>query len=495
MVLEIQPAPRAVDPEATDNTLLRFVVSPGVEVLEARLRVVGQQHTANLADGASVSASQALIDLGGLRPVTRVNFTRSGSPSKLMIQVGGSWFLPAPAGGVSRFDDYAPNTPFPELLTEKALLSNVASVSVVESVTFPSNVALRLRDGGVPFFFLRGSLRASGADVPDFAQHLNLAVRTCEPIDGACVIDLIAHSDTFGTIGGSQVSVAFREVHDILASMSPEARTLIVPAAGGASIALPLPLGLRVPFGRPPVAAVSLALAATGFGPAFAPTPPRRGAIVSPSFQVAQAVDIPTSQTVAGIHLQLLPRRNGTLTVELHRDASGEPRGALLATASAPLTSLPEAPFSTVKTSFDPPLALTRGERVWVVLRSDDADVEWAGDDVPPAGQPALFSQDRGNAWQPHPLTTSYAFEVALPNPFAFTVSVGGQDQSVGLSPVTLDATTPLVHGLNRVLTDGRDLGSPLPAQVELQLTADPPLHLAVILATLDITLTQTVTA
>ena len=150
--------------------MLTFVVAEGVEILEAKVSLAGAAFKANLANDPPISGGQAVIDLGGLRPLTRVNFTKAnaGTDSKLMIQLGGTWFRPEAAGGVN-FDDYDPSTPFPELITEKVLLSNVANVSNVESITFPTNVTLRLTDGGIPFFFQRGSLRPAGVEVPDFA--------------------------------------------------------------------------------------------------------------------------------------------------------------------------------------------------------------------------------------------------------------------------------------------------------------------------------------
>jgi hypothetical protein len=271
-------------PERPDNPVLRLLVADGVEVREARARLTGSSHTANLAGGASISAGSAQIALGGPRPVTRIRYPQAaGGASPLMIQLGGAWFQPQPAGGV-RFDNYPSDTRFPELITEKVLLGNVASVSDVESTTFPSNVTLRLTDGGVPFFAGRGDLRTAGADIPDFGAQLAQTLQGCEPIDGVCALDLVAHSDTFGTIAADVTRIAYRVSVNSLGDAPFDARTVLLPADGGAVFDVPLAGGLTIPPDRPVVAGVSMSLVALGLGPAFAPHLGRRGAS-SPPFR------------------------------------------------------------------------------------------------------------------------------------------------------------------------------------------------------------------
>ncbi len=489
--LDMLPPSDTPDPQASDNVVKRFVATPDVEILDARLHLAGAAHTANLASGASVSGGQALIDLGGLRPLSRVNFTRTsaGADSALMIQVGGSWFLPAPVGSVL-FSDYNPNVPFPELITEKALLSNAASVSNVESITFPSNVTLRLGDGGVPFFFQRGALRASGVPVPDFAQQLDLAIRSSEPLEGVCHIDLVAHSDAFGTLVANQAQVTFRTQRNCLVGLDLATRTGTLPSA----FALPVPSGLTLPVDRPPVSTVSLAAVAIGFGPSFAPALLRRGAVVSADFQVAQAIDIQVELSVDGLYLYLQSRGNGALTVELRLDADGEPRGAVLASSTPRVDELPTTGFEWLEVVLDAPVAVAGGTRVWIVARADQAGVEWAGDDV--VGLPALVSLDRGNSWQAHPLTASYALRLALPSPLTLGMQVGDERQAVPLIPVafplTLDSAAPLVRGLNAALTNGRGSGDPLPDGVAIELSVEPVLALQLTLTQFDVTYVQT---
>jgi len=103
-------------PQRPDNPVLRLLVASGVEVREARARLTGASQTANLSGGASISSGSAQIALGGPRPVTRIRYAKAaGGASPLMIQLGGAWFQPQPAGGV-RFDDYPSDTRFPELM-------------------------------------------------------------------------------------------------------------------------------------------------------------------------------------------------------------------------------------------------------------------------------------------------------------------------------------------------------------------------------------------
>jgi hypothetical protein len=495
--LRIQLAPGGFDPEASDNAVLRFVARTGLEVLEAKLHVNGGEHTANLASGVSVSSGQALIDLGGQRPFTRVNFTRTvaNNPSRLMIQLGGTWFLPTAAGAVGDFNNYVPNTQFPELITEKALLSNVASVSNVESITFPTNVTLRVGDGGVPFFFQRGGLRVGGVEVSDFAEHLDLALRSCEPVEGVCTIDLVAHSDTFGSIVADEPRVTYRALHNTLEGLALEQRTVMLAAGAPGSFALPVPAELTVPSGRPPVSGVSLDLVAVAFGPSFAPAALRRGAVVSSAFQVAQAVDLTADMTVAALYLFMQRRASGSLTVDLRLDADGEPRGAVLASASPGLDTLSADAFGWLEVLLDPPPVIEAGRRAWIVLRTDDADVEWGGDDVPSGGLAALVSFDRGNTWQSHPLAATYAFRLVLPAPLTFQLAIGGKQQTLPfdptLLPVAFDSTSALVDGLNAVLTNGRIAGQALPLHVDVELTSEPPLLLQTTLTRVDVAFIQ----
>src|SRR5215213_2745002 len=72
--LQILPPPGVFDAQASDNAVLRFRSRAGVEVLDARLHLAGGEHTANLASGAVITSGQALVDLGGLRPISRINF-------------------------------------------------------------------------------------------------------------------------------------------------------------------------------------------------------------------------------------------------------------------------------------------------------------------------------------------------------------------------------------------------------------------------------------
>ncbi|HEY1294536.1 MAG TPA: hypothetical protein VGJ60_15775 [Chloroflexota bacterium] len=492
--LQIQPPPVAFDPEASDNALLRFVARPDVEVLEAKLHLSGDEHTANLASGASVSSGQALIDLGGPRPFTRVIFTPN-TPARLMIQLGGAWFLPGPAGAVTDFNSYVSSTQFPELVTEKVLLSSVTSIRNVESITLPTNVTLRAGDGGVPFFFQRGGLRVAGIDVPDFAEHLDLAIRSSEPVDGGCSVDLIAHSDTFGTVVAEQPRVTYRALHNTLDGLTGDQRTLMLSAGAVGIFPLPVPEGTLVPVDRPPVSAISLDLVAMAIGPLFAPPELRRGAVVSASFQVAQAVDITADVTVVSINLLLQRRSPGSLRVDLRLDADREPRGAVLASASPTLVGLPDAAFDWLEIPLDSPAPLKGGRRVWIVVRTDDADVEWAGDDTPSGGLAAMVSLDRGNSWQVHPLSVTYAFRLALPAPLTFQLELGDESQAVlfdpSSQPVAFDSSSPLVAGLNTALTSGRSAGQALPSHMDVALRSDPPLLIQVTLTRFDVALVQ----
>ena len=67
------------EPERPDNPVLRLLVADGVEVREARARLTGSSHTANLAGGASISAGSAQIALGGPRPVTRIRYAQAAA--------------------------------------------------------------------------------------------------------------------------------------------------------------------------------------------------------------------------------------------------------------------------------------------------------------------------------------------------------------------------------------------------------------------------------
>jgi hypothetical protein len=494
-------------PEALENTLLTFVVVSGVEILEATASLVGDDHAADLAAGAVIDDGRALIDLGGLRPLTRIDFTKgvANAASKLMVQLGGVWHRPEPAGATD-FDAYVPNTPFPELITEKALLANVGSVRTVESITFPSNVALRLTDGGVPFFFLRGNLRRDPVRVPDFGEQLALAVRGCEPVDGACSIDLVAHSDTFGTISVDAARAACRVVHNGLDGLTFDDRTRGIPPGATARLDLPVPDGLVVPDGRPAVSTVSLGLVALGFGPAFAPAIVHHGAVVSAEFQVAQAVDFDEPVTTSAVYLYLARRTpKATLTVELRADADGEPRGAVLASASVDAAGLPDGGFGWLAAPLTAPqaapLVVEAGTRLWIALTSGAGEIEWGGDDVADGRLATQFSADRGNTWRPHPMTAGFLFVQTLPDPAApltLTLAVGGHEQSVAYDPsafpLTLDSASPLARGINAafVTATGGDPGTPLPATISLDLGADSPRPLQVSLTQFDVTYVQT---
>lgn len=154
-------------------------------------------------------------------------------------------------------------------------------------------MVLRLTDGGVPFFLQRGDLRTAGVQVPDFGQQLVLALQGCEPVHGLCAIDLIAHSDAFGTITATQPRLVYRFVHNSLEGLTFAARTVTIPAGGSVTFPLPLRHDLTTVPEQLPVTAITLSLVAIGFGPVFAATAGRRGAVVSAQFQVAQAVHLP----------------------------------------------------------------------------------------------------------------------------------------------------------------------------------------------------------
>ena len=500
--LVLPPGPFA--PEEPDNLLLTFVVAEGVEILEAAVSLRGTAHTTNLRARAVITNGRALIDFGGLRPLTRIDFTRGGTgeTNRLMIQLGGVWHLPAPAGAVTDFNLYTRDTPFPELITEKVLLGNVASVENVESITFPSNVTLRLTDGGVPFFFQRGNLRAEQVRVPDFGEQLALAARGVEPVGGTSAIDLIAHSDTFGTIFVDRASVASRVTHNSLNGLTFEARTRTIPAGGSVRLDLPLAAGLELPEGRPAVTAVLLDLLAVGFGPTFVPAVVRHGAVVSAEFGVAQPVDIGSPLTMSTLHLYLLRRKAmAALTLELRQDTDGEPRGAVLAAASVDAAGLPDGEFGWLPVTLPAPLVTEAGTRRWIVLRAEAGEVEWGGDNVPSGGLAAQFSADRGNTWQPHPMAAGFLFEQVLPDPdvpLTLRLAAGGQQQAVPYDPsrfpVALDAESPLVRGINAAIekATGGKPGTPLPAAIGLILSADPPLPVQVSFTRCDVVLAQT---
>src|SRR5262249_31120668 len=143
-----------------------------------------------------------------VRPVTSITFFQQnvGQPSPLMVQIGATWILPQDAG-TANFANLASGVPFPELQASKLLLGNVASVSHVMSHSFPANVTLRLASGA-PFFALSGDLRATPAAVPDFGQPLTQALANAPVQGGRRTVDLVSHSDSFGTISADQGSFA-----------------------------------------------------------------------------------------------------------------------------------------------------------------------------------------------------------------------------------------------------------------------------------------------
>ena len=212
--------------------------------------------------------------------------------------------------------------------------------------------------------------------------------------------------------------------------------------------------------------------------------------MVSSAFQVAQALEVADDIAVDGVYLYLQRRASGALTVELREDAEGEPRGQPLATATLAIDSVPEAEFGWLEVGFDVPLSMPGSRRLWLVLRTEQADLEWAGDNVPSGGLAAQVSLDRGNSWQAHPMSASYAFRLALARldrPLTLEPTVGEQTQSVAYDPPTLpvsfDSTSALVRGLNDALAS-----SPLPDHVEIGLAADPALAFQVSFTRFDVT-------
>ena len=493
-------------PESPEGPVLRLLIATQAEIVEATGGLSGSPHDANLAATATLSLNRATIDLGAPRPLTRIRFVKANSAAatQLMIQLGGSWLTPQTAGGVN-FASYNSGTLFPELVTSKVLLSNASSVSDVESITHPTHVTLRATDGGVPFFFHRGELRPGGARVPDFAQQLNLALQNCEPDGGVYSLDLVARTETFGEVAMPSAHIVSRAAHNSLDSLSFDDRTrVLLPGADPPAIfALAVPPNLTLPAGRPAVAAVELALFARGRGPASVATDGRRGAVVSARFQVAQATSTSEATVaVAAVHLHLLRRTpQATLTLELRADTEGEPRGTLLASASQSADALAEDAFRWLRVDFEEPATVPAGSRLWIVLETEGGEVEWRGADVPRGGAAALFSTDRGNNWQPHPLAANHVLELSLAaigSPPTVTLGVGGEEQSVlydpAASPVVLDADSPLVRGINQAIanTTGSTVGAALPAEIPLTLESDATLPLQITLTRLDVVYTQT---
>ncbi len=489
------------DPEAPEGPVLRLRVAEGVEVFSATAGLTGAAYTANLAGAASSGGGRTLIDFGDPRPVTRIVY-HENVPVRLMIQLGGSWILPAEAGGVD-FAEYTSGTSFPELIAAKVLLDSQVTVSVVESRTYPTHVAVRVTDGGVPFFFHRGELRRAGVQVPDFTRQLALALDGCEPAGGACTLDLVARSETFGTVAMPSAQVVSRTRHNSLApsfedlSFARRTRTLVPGAEPPEPFRVPVPPDLTLSAEPPAVTAVELNLIALGFGPLRVAAGGCRGAVVSERFQVAQPVTFGEAPAVAAVHLYLLRRSpQAALTVELRAEADGEPRGALLASVSQPASGLAEDAFGWLRMSFEQPVAVAAGARLWLVLSAGEGEVEWRGDGAPAEGEAALYSDDRGNTWRPHPLAACFVFEsslAALETPLGLTLGAGDQEQPVIYDPqalpLALDADAPLVRGINQAITG--DSGAPLPA-FELTVRSDAALPVQVTLTRLDVTYTQT---
>lgn len=499
--VEVRAPAVAFQLEAPDNPVLVLQVCDDVEVVAASVEVAGASHTANLANRTQVSGGLGRIELGAPRPISKIDFTPAGSPSELSVQLGGTWFTPQ-APGVN-FTTYRSGTPFPELVVEKALLSNVATITGVESTSFPANVTLRLTDAGVPFFFSRGELRSPAVRVPDFGAQVALTLAIAAPVDGVHAIDLVAHSDAFGMITARNARIVYRYPVNTLDGLSFEQRTVSIPAGGTAGLELVLPGGLALPDDQPPVSAVTIGLIGIAFGPAVLTTTGRRGAVVSPGFQVAQAIDVTETVPVSALFL-LLSRRTpqATVTVELRRDADGEPRGTILASAPLDASGLPEGAFDWVTVALDPPVPVEPGIRFWIVLRSDAGEVEWRGDE-PRDGLPtALFSSDKGNTWQAHPMSAALTFQRSPsgPAPLAITAEVGGQTETIPLDPSSLprilDAGSALVRGINAALTAAAAApGGALPQRLQILLRAQPPTPLQVTFTQADVTFTQVLTS
>jgi hypothetical protein len=508
-IVVLQPAllepPAPFDPEATDNLILRLQIAPALEILEASVRLQGDSHQANLVNHARISVDNNLAEIGfgELRPLTRIGFTPVAGAHRLMIRLGGAWIQPDGPASVN-FANYSSNTRFPELVTEGVLLDNVAAVTNIESISFPANVVLRLTDGGAPFFFHRGELRTAGVQTPDFGQQLALALQGCEPVNGRCTIDLIAHSDAFGTITATQPRVVYRFVHNSLDGLDFAARSVLIPAGGGATFLLPLRQNLaNTPASpnegtsgvQPPVAAVTLRLVPIGLGPVFA-TGARRGAIVSAQFQVAQAVVFGQPFTVAALYLYLLRRTpKAGLTMELRGDVDGEPRGAVLATAPVGVSGLAENTFAWAAATLGEPVTLEANTPIWIVLKAGEGEVEWRGGDIPTGGPAALFSTDQGNTWQSHPLTASYVFQQLLPDPataLTLRIEAGGEQQEIIYAPenfpLSLGPDSALVRGINAAIAQS---GAPPPSSVGLTLRSDSALPVQVTLTQFDIAYTQ----
>jgi hypothetical protein len=224
-----------------------------------------------------------------------------------------------------------------------------------------------------------------------------------------------------------------------------DARTVLLPADGGAVFDVPLAGGLTIPPDRPVVAGVSLSLVALGLGPAFAPQLGRRGAVVSAAFQVAQPVTI--DQPLSVTRLDLYVQRRGpdaSLTVELRADTDGEPRGALLASATP--SALPDGDFDWLAATFDRPSRAPTEARL---DRAPHDRGKWNGAAMRSsamAGGP-VQPRPRQHLAGPPPFRERIR---AFPNPLTIDITVDGKTHTgvrSGCLSAHVDASTPSVPG------------------------------------------------
>lgn len=200
---------------------------------------------------------------------------------------------------------------------------------------------------------------------------------------------------------------------------------------------------------------------------------------------------------MSALYLYLLGRTPKTsLTLELRADVDGEPRGTLVATAPVEVSTLVENTFTWVPTPLAEPVAIEVNARIWIVLRADVGEVEWRRSDIPADGSAALFSTDRGNTWQTHPLAASYVFQRLLPDPttpLTLQIQVGGEEQEIvytaDSTPLSLESEAPLVQGMNRIIII--ESGATLPSTVDLTLHTDSAMPVQVTLTQFDIAYTQ----
>jgi hypothetical protein len=182
------------------------------------------------------------------------------------------------------------------------------------------------------------------------------------------------------------------------------------------------------------------------------------------------------------------------LTVELRQDADGEPRGAVVARLSLSADRLAADNVEWFPVILGAPVSIAADRRLWVVLKADQGEVEWRGDQEIMDQQDALFSSDRGNTWQRHPMSASFIFQQLLPDPVSpltIQMQIGDFQQDLlydpGTFPLVLDASSPLVQGINQIIQTSNQ-----PETISLRLSTDSPLPVRVTLTQADLSLTQT---